>query len=209
MLVQGQVAPIAATASIAPGTQAPMRQGNLGEQIVNELHGRYYESCYRRAMFHAAIAGVVTSVGLTAAHTGLVLSNPVGSTVNLVLLKFGYGFTVVFPAVSGFGLAIGYNAASAVTHTTPVTVRSNFIGVGATGIGCVDSSCTMPTAPTLHTILGAGLTGAVTTVPMAGGLVDLEGSIILPPGAYVATYTLTVSGTAAGYFSYQWEEVPI
>jgi hypothetical protein len=209
MLVQGQVAPIAATASIAPGTQAPMRQGNLGEQIMQELHGRYYESCYRRAIYHAAIAAQVTSVGLTAAHTGLVLSNPVGSTVNLVVLKFGWGFTVVFAAVAGLGLAVGYNAGTNVTHTTPVTVRSNFVGVGASGTGLVDSSSTMPTAPTLHTIVGAGLTGAVTTTPMTVGLLDLEGSIILPPGAYLATYTSAVCAASSGYFSYSWEEVPI
>jgi hypothetical protein len=209
MLVQGQVAPIAATASIAPGTQAPMRQGNLGEQIVNELHGRYYESCYRRAIYHAAIAGQVTSVGLTATHTGLVLSNPVGSTVNLVVLKFGMGFTVVFPAVSALGLGIGYNAGTNVTHSAAVTVRSNFIGVGASGVGLVDNSSVMPTAPTLHTILGAGLTGAATTTPVVFAYFDLEGSVILPPGAYLCTYTSTVCGTAAGHFSFSWEEVPI
>jgi hypothetical protein len=209
MLVQGQVAPIAATASIAPGTQAPMRQGNLGEQIMQELHGRYYESCYRRNIYNAAIAAQVTTVGLATTHTGLVLSNPIGSSVNLVLLKFGWGYTVVFAAVAGLGLSVGYHASTAVTHTTPVTPRSSFVGTGATGIGLVDSSSTLPAAPTLHTIVGAGLTGAVTTTPMTVGVIDLEGSIILPPGAYVCTYTSAVCAAASGYFSFSWEEVPI
>jgi len=209
MLIQGQSGPIASTASIAPGTQVPIRQGNLGDQIVSELHGKYYESTYRRVVYHAAIAAQVTSVGLTAAHTGLVLSNPVGSTVNLVVLKVGMGFTVVFAAVSALGLGIGYNAGTNVTHTTPITVRSSFVGVGATGTGLADSSSTMPTAPTLHTILGAGLTGAVTTVPVVFSYYDLDGSIVLPPGAYMCTYTSTVCAASSGHFSVSWEEVPI
>ena len=53
----------------------------------------------------------------------------------------------------------------------------------------------------------AGLTGATTTVPYIPGVIDLEGSIILPPGAYCAFYTSTVSGTAGASFSFQWEEV--
>jgi len=209
MQVQGQVGPLSVTSSIAAGTQAPMRQGNMGEQIISQLYGRYYESNYRRNVYHAAIAGQVTSVGLTAVHTGLVLSNPVGSPVNLVVLKFGWGFTVVFPAVSALGLGIGYNATTNVTHTAAVTVRSSFVGLGGTGYGLTDSSSTMPTAPTLHTIVGAGLTGAVTTAPTQTGMIDLEGSIILPPGAYLSTYTSTVSGAAAGHFSFSWQEVPI
>jgi hypothetical protein len=119
------------------------------------------------------------------------------------------GFTVVFPAVSALGLGIGYNASTNVTHSSAVTVRSSFIGVGASGIGLVDNSSVMPTAPTLHTILGAGLTGAATTTPVAFSFYDLEGTIILPPGAYLCTYTSTVCGTAAGHFSFSWEEVPI
>lgn len=210
MLVQGQVAPIAATASIAPGTQAPMRQGNLGEQVVQQLHGKYYESTYRRAVYNASIVGQVTTVGAALTYTGLVLCNPVGSTVNLVVLKAGYAFLVAFPAAATVGLMTGYNAGTNVTHTTPAVVKSNFIGVGGSGVGLCDSSATLPTAPILNTVLATGLTGAITTVPsLAVTNVDLDGSIILPPGAYCAFYTSTVSGAASGSFSLTWEEVPV
>jgi hypothetical protein len=37
-------------------------------------------------------------------------------------------------------------------------------------------------------------------------LVDLEGGLILPPGAYAAIYSLTA---ATGLFSFTWEEVPL
>jgi hypothetical protein len=210
MLIQNQVGPLATSSSLAAGLQAVGRAGNMGDAIVSELHGRYYEATYRRAMFNAAITGQITTVGLATTYTGLCLSNPVGSTVNVVINKVGFAFIVAFAAGATIGLMTGYNAGTNVTHTTPVTPRNQFFGVGASGVALVDSSATLPTAPTLNTILAAGLTGAITTVPLIGpSVVDLEGSIILPAGAYCAFYTSTVSGAAAGAFSFSWEEVPV
>ena len=55
MLVQKQVGPLATTASITPGVQVNGRAGNMGEDIVSELHGRYYEGTYRRALETGAV----------------------------------------------------------------------------------------------------------------------------------------------------------
>lgn len=210
MIIQGQVGPQASTTSLGVGTQAYMRQGNMGEQIMSPLHAKYYEACYRRSLFNGAIVGQVTTVGLATTYTGLVLSNAVGSTVNLVITKVGFAFIVAFAAGAAVGLYTGYNASTNVTHTTPVTPRSQFFGVGSSGTGLLDSAATLPTAPTLNTIFGAGLTGAITTTPFGlAGCVDLEGSIILPAGAYCGIYTSTASGAASGAFSFTWEEVPV
>lgn len=203
--ISGQIGP--QTLKEGPGT--PVRQGNSGEQIVQQLHGRYYESTYRRNVFNGAVVGQVTTVGLAATYTGLCLSNAPGSPVNLVVLKCGYAFIVAFPAGAVVGLMTGYNAGTPVTHTTPVIPRGQFFNnAGGGQAGLLDSSATLPTAPTLNTIFAAGLTGAITTTPFGqGGVVDLEGSLILPPGAYAAFYTSTVSGAAGGAFSFSWEEV--
>lgn len=209
MLIQNQVGPVAATQSIGAGTLAPMRAGNLGDAIISELHGRYYETTYRRAMFSAANpSAVVTTVGLATTATGLIVTNPIGSSVNLVLTKFGYAFTVVWPAVAVFGLATGFNSGSGVTQTTPITPKNNFVG-GASGTGLAASAATLPTASTIQQILGAGLTGAATVQTCMAGFVDLEGSIILTPGSYIQTYTSTISGAAGASFSFTWEEVPV
>jgi hypothetical protein len=37
----------------------------------------------------------------------------------------------------------------------------------------------------------------------------MEGSVILPPGAYAAIYTSTVSGAGSLAASFQWEEIPL
>ena len=115
---------------------------------------------------------------------------------------------MAFAAASAVGLAVGYSAATAVTHTTPLTPASDFVGTGASGKATVDSASTTPAAATVDTIFATGLTGAITTTPGLQGLVDFEGGKILPPGAFAFIYTSTVSG--AGFFgSFDWEEVPV
>lgn len=185
------------------------RGGKSAEAIIQQLHGRYYETNYRNALFSGSIVGQVTTVGLATTYTGLVLSNPVASTVNLVINKVGISFIVAFPAGAQVGIMTGYNQSTNVTHTTPVTPRSQKFGATTTPTGLLDSAATLPTAPTVNQILMAGLTGAITTAVAIPGLFDLEGSLVLIPGAYAAIYTSTISGAAAGGFSFTWEEVPV
>lgn len=185
------------------------RGGKQGDVITSDLHGRCYEQTLRGNRFGGSITGQVTTVGAATTYTGLVLSNPVGSSVNLVIDKVGVAFLVAFTAAASVGIMTGYNATTNVTHTTPAVVRNKKIG-GAIGYGLLDSAATLPTAPVLDVVLGEGLTGAITTTPsINSGLTDMEGSIILPPGAYAAIYTSTASGAASMSASFSWEEVAI
>ena len=202
-------APMPGPISSTPvGVPTIVRTGQLGDVITSELHGRYYEQCYRRNIFSAANqTAIATTVGLATTYTGLVLSNPVGSSVNLVLLKAAAAFPVAVAAGTVVGLMLGYNAGTNVTHTAAVTPRSNFFGVGAAPIGLVDSSATMPTAPFVQKVMGTIGTATISTAPGIGE--DLEGSIILPPGAYAAFYTSAASGALGFMGSFKWEEVPV
>lgn len=186
------------------------RSGKSGEAIIGPAHGYYHEPVSRGVVYGGAIAGQVTTVGLATTYTGLCLSNPITSSVYLSLLNVGYNFIVAFAAGASVGLMTGYNASTNVTHTTPVTPRlQKFVGSAGGGVGLLDSAATLPTAPTLNMVFGAGLTGAITTTPMGlAGLQPVDGLILLPPGAYVAVYTSTASGLAAGAFSLIWEEIP-
>jgi len=211
MLIQNQVGPIATTQSIAPGTQAPARAGQLGDTIVSEVSPAYYEATYRRASFSAANQSArVTTAGLATTQTGLCLSNPVGSTVNLVLTLVGWAFPVAPAADLVVGLATGYNSSTNVTHTTPITPRSNFFGVGASPVGLVDESTTLPTAPVLTLVFGKVDTAAITTSSsQSNGFADLKGAIVLPPGAYAHIYTSSVANTAGFLGSISWIEIPV
>lgn len=195
--------------TLGDGSSALARGGHTGEAIVAAAHGVYHEPVSRGAVFNGAIAGQVTTVGLATTYTGLVLSNPITSQVYLSLLQAGYNAIVAFAAGASIGLFTGYNLTTNVTHTAPVTPRNQkFVGAAGSGTGLLDSSATLPTAPTLNTVFGAGLTGAITTTPMGlSGLINIDGLILLPPGAYVGFYTSTASGTAGMALSLTWEEI--
>ena len=209
MLIQGSVGQ-PSTTSIQPGTTPTLRQGQLADTIVSELHGRYYEQAYRRNLFNAATqAGITTSAGLVTGYTGLALTNPTTSTVNLVLTKVGYTFNAVPAATMVVGLAFN-TSTTAVTQTTAITGRNCFLGAAAPQ-GLVASSVTFPTAPIISHILGkvdfiatpANLYATTMT------MVDLEGSIVMPPGSYICLYTSTASAATSFFGSFQWEEVPV
>jgi hypothetical protein len=208
MLIQGSVGPQNAS-SLAAGTNPTVRQGQLGDVIVSELHGRYYETAYRKALFTGYnTAGTVTTVGLATTYTGFVLANPVQSQVNLVINKVGLSFTVAFAAAAAVGIMTGQSFTAFSGVATNAAVKSAFVGAPA-GSGVCYSGATLPATPTIHTILYTGLTGAITTTPGFPSLFDLEGSIILPPGGFAAVYTSTVSGAASLFASMTWEEVPL
>jgi hypothetical protein len=197
-----------------PDSATPVifRSGKQGDLSVSELHGRYYESNYRKNKFYGSNGATpsVTTVALATTYTGLCLLNPAGSNVNVVIDKVGYSFLVAFPAAATIGLMVGFNPAGVTTYSAAASSGSaSMIGAGNTPAARCALSATLPTAPTLHTVFGTGYTGAITTTPQTMQIVDLEGSVILTPGAYAAIYTSTVSGAASLAGSFQWEEVPV
>lgn len=208
MLIQGSVGQ-PSTTSIQPGTTPTIRQGQLGDVVVSELHGRYYEQAYRRNLFNGAVqgTGITTSAGLVTGYTGLALTNPTSSTVNLVLTKVGYGVNAAPTATMVVSLAFN-TSTTAVTQTTAITGRNNFLG-GAAPQGLVASAVTFPTAPINSHILGVIGTNPITALNESTNIVDLEGSIVMPPGSYIAIVTSTASAATSFWGAFQWEEVPV
>lgn len=184
------------------------RAGRQGDLVVSELHGRYYEQAYRKNLFIAATQAVATTtLGLATTYTGLCVSNPITSPVNLVLMKASVMQSVIQATQpEAYAIATGYNGTTNVTHTAALAVRNAFIGVGAIGYGLADTSATLPTAP-LYSVFVQNTSAATTNGP--GSVIDLEGSIVLPPGAYAAWVTPGQASVAGMWFSFQWEEVPV
>jgi hypothetical protein len=207
MLIQAQVGPAVSSTSLGVGTQPNLRLDNLGGLTATQLLPRYYESTYRRQMYTVANqSGVTTSAGLSTTYVGLCIANPTTSTVNAVITKLGYAFTVAPGNPMTVGIMTGVGAS---ISTNLVTARNRF--VGGVGAQCLAStSLTLPGTPVLETVVGSVLTGAITTQSQqAPTLLDLEGSLILPPGAFAAFYTSTASGASAFFGSFQWVEVPL
>lgn len=206
MQIFNQVGPVATTTSLGAGTPVIMRSGQLGDTITSELHSPLYEQAYRRNRYAAANqAATATTVGLATTYTGICLVNPIGSTVNLVIENVGAAFIVAPAAALAFGIAVGYNAVTAVTATTPITPRNEFVGVGAAGTGLANAAATLPTAPTVERILGS-----VGAAILAGSMsFEIKGGILLPPGGYAILYTSAASGASGFLGSFSWEEVPV
>ena len=186
------------------GVKAQARGGKQGDTVVSELHGRYYEQTYRGNMFSISTQGtnVTTTAALATTFTGLAISNPAGSGVHLVLNQFTAAqFAVGVAGTIGIMGGIGVLTAS-------LTPQSRVIGGGQVSKALASASATIST-PLLIATYGSVGSGA-TTVPLAfqGICKDFEGSLIVPPGSFIASYTSTAQ-TSAWQFSFCWEEVPI
>src|SRR6266851_10041887 len=89
--VAGQVGPQVAADGVI-GVR--MRQGRSAEQVVTDLHGRFYEQNYRSALFSAGMGMTsISNATYTTATLGNTVTavvgvwNPSTSLVNLVVLQ--------------------------------------------------------------------------------------------------------------------------
>jgi hypothetical protein len=190
------------------GAIVAARGGKGAEVSVSELRARYYQTTYDGAGFSVSAQAVLTtSVGLVTTYTGLALVNPINSPVNLILNKCSWMQSVIQSVQpEAVSLAFGFNNVTAVTLTTPATPQSNKIGSGIAAQAKAATSAILPTAPLYSTFVGN--TSSATTNG-TGGVIDLEGSIILTPGAYAIWATPGQASVAGMWFSYSWEEQPI
>jgi hypothetical protein len=180
------------------------RYGKQGEQLASELHARYYEQTYRGNMFSLCTqgTGVTTTAALATTWTGLGIANPAGSGVNLVLNKFGaQQFAVGAAATVGIMGGAGVIASS-------LSPQNRVIGSGTVSKANGSAGATIST-PLLIASFGSLGSAATTAYQIEPGIyIDLEGSIIVPPGSFVCSYTSIIT-TSALQFHFVWEEVPV
>lgn len=187
-------------------TPITQRYGQQGEGMVSELHARYYEQTVRNKMFSVNTQGtaITTTAALATTWTGLGIANAAASAVNLVLTKFtATQFAVGAAATIGLMGGVGVLAAS-------LTPQSRLLGSGTSAATTTTASAgaTIST-PLLITTFGSLGSVATTGYGLEPGIyVDLEGSIIVPPGSFIVTYT-SIATTSALNFGFTWEEVPI
>lgn len=208
MLSELRVGPIAS----GEGGVNPGRASRDGSLVVGAGMADYQELAVRGKVYGAANqAATTTTVGLAATYTGIVISNPAGSLVNLVLLQMGLAIVGAPAALSAIGILGGFVAAGVVTHTTPLSALPYFLNSAVpTGIGKADAAATLVGTPVILMPLGVtpltGATAQVVNPPVVLNTYDLKGSIVLPPGAYAGLYTSTVLSVIGGF---TWAEVPI
>lgn len=193
MLTQGVVFDPSSAAS-ADGSTVTGNYGRANEALVAELHGKYFEQCYRGNVYYcsSATAGVVIPISstLTPVYT---IWNPAGSGKLCcpVVSVFGHNATtsvlggLVWMATTNAGSAIG-TAAPIVSFTNVGPINANLGSgkVASTRFATSASTLTIIAAPTIfrHT----GVTVAANTVATAtAGWVwrdEWDGGGIIPPG---------------------------
>src|SRR5215472_5456931 len=183
MLLQGTVGPTLESDGVSP--TGGLRQGRLGDGIVSELHGRYYEQVVRKNVFTAYCA----AQSLSAVGTGMVglqiwNGSPVVGGINIVLLKCYAMVFATSASLTRIFLATGVGQTAAPSGQTAATrVSNNFIGgTGPQATAVAAGTFTAaPTAlfPILHNTAAIASTGQDSF-----GFFDFEGSIILPPQTY-------------------------
>lgn len=203
MLFSGQVGP----GAFSDGTAQPARLGKTGEIIVQELHGRYYETAKRFGLFYSySPVATVTSANSTA--TGHIIWNPANSGVNMVLQKVSLIISVTSATMTGLTLGLNAQAAAPTGLTAIGTSGATFLG-GASSQAKAYSAATLASTP----LIFAGLmhnTAAINTTGVDQMVIDLEGSFIVAPGNVVSLSALGAASAASAVTStILWEEVPV
>lgn len=220
MLMQGQVG--APQGSYGSASTPSMRLGQLGDLIVSELHGKFYESTYRGNLYSVGMTSsalTANTIGLTAASTPIIgVWNPSSSNVNLVMNKAkclitAAGANAVAPGAFVWATSVGNGAIS--TGLNPLN-RKTLVQAGSAAKGFnISTALTGLTNPLViqhaagfGTLIAAQ--GATASPIISGdGIEEFDGSLIVPPGGVLALLN-TVSTTTINVASMlMWEEVPV
>lgn len=221
-------------ARIGPSSQndgdfAPPRLGRLGDQIVSELHGRFYETNYRAALFSdgmglTSISNATFTVGGIGATTTPVagLWNPSTSGVNAVIIEASLGVVITNVTATGpggFVWAMSVGNGGLTLGSAPLN-RKTLVNAGAFCKGLTNVALTGITnaiAVKFASALGGGSAYGVSFVATAVAMQTqqlsakelFDGSLIVPPGGVLALLATTTPVAHSAVSGLVWEEVPI
>lgn len=187
---------------------AKLTGDNQGNLLVSEYHGRYYNAAYNNGsptnMYSLANqAAVTTTAALATTFTGLSVANPAGSGVNLEILFFSCAqFAVGAAAAIGYMTGVGASAGSLIPRPAMIGQAPGSKAVGSAG-------STLGGTPVLEEVIGSCGSLATTGYGLQPALYkDIGGSLIIPPGSFIASFT-SIATTTALLFGFKWLEVPI
>jgi hypothetical protein len=191
-------------------------QGALTSVRCNPVDGSLYVSQggkYSQAALGGRMFGISSQVAVAhtaayaATYTGLAVGNPAGSGVNCSLKIMSFAPSVVSDADGTVGIMGGVSGIVPIVSALAVynqKLDGPLSKCTATGGQTINAA----PAPTLLRVTGSVGTGAVSTWRPEVISCDLDGSIVIPPGHFWASYCFMLS-TAVLQFSFVWEEVPI
>jgi hypothetical protein len=165
----------------------------------------YRELAMRGQLFMASLQAVVALSTLSVTATGFILTNPAGSRHNIALMDVCVALASAPAGIATVHVAYGAKSNTAVTQTTPLTVRSGLLE-SVRGVGLAASEATLPAAPVAIRAIGGGpvATGSVTSPFIRD---EVRGQIIIPPGSSLSLGYITTAISVVA--SMCWAELPI
>lgn len=187
-------------ANVAASQNANIPSGPQGEEIVAELHGKFYTAARAGNVFllATAVAGTVIPVQATNLVSTFTLYNPLTSGKNVELISYSLGVlnatTVVGDVSLYFQTGVG-NTVTVPGTLTVLPIRNVLLGGGLSTICSGYSAATLVNTVGTNAFRGPTLAtfGAVTTTADNPIRYDFDTApIIMPPGSLI-----TVAGSAA------------
>lgn len=198
------------------------RQGRLGDLIVSELHGRFFEQTLRGNVY--SIGSGVTAlsantISLTSGTTPIVgVWNPPASPVNLVILQIAlaaYANTLTTPVGPGaFVLAASVGNIAISTGSAPFNRKTMALSgsqakgfPGGTALTGLTNNLAIFDGLEIPTVGPMTFSTITTPVLFGGGVVNFDGDLIVPPGGVLALLNTTSTTTFSAVSRMLWEEV--
>ena len=197
-------------------TVQQIRMCKQGSQINSNLHALCYEQTYRGNVFSLS----VTSAAAITAYTGgaggtpqIAVYNPAGSGRNAVMLFANYANVVAASAAGtvAWGIYFGQTAAITQATTTAPTSMVTLATGGSVMTGFRNVALTSGTAAAGVLAVGSyyWATAAAAALVSQPSEIELQGKLIIPPGAYCALGGSAALTSATWIGHLIWEEVPI
>lgn len=207
-------------ARLADDAEAAPRLGNSGEQIVQELNGRYYEQVIRGNVFiYSTVAAGIALI--TPAAAGLIptIWNPTGSGYNFIPIRLVLGYvTALHNAPTNITLSSIPNAGNVIGAGLPIITFTDVAPVNALlGSGKVSKMrwapavCTFTPIPTFLMTTGISqFTGEDATAVAPFQLcVDFDGTLIVGPGNTLSLGSVGATTTSLYTVSIIGMELPV
>lgn len=209
------------------GSPVPIRAGRGGDQIISELHGRFFEQVYRGNVYSIGCALTALSAAtilLTASAQPIVgVWNPINSPVNLVILQSSLRAALnnVTSVAPGDFIWAGSVANSALSAGLPPVNRKTMAAAGSQAKAFSLSTASLLTGLTNNLVFLDGAdfntasalltttVAAATPTPSINGVHNFDGSWIVPPGGVLALLNTVSSTTHSVAGRLMWEEVPL
>lgn len=195
------------------------RMGRQGDQIVSELHGRYYEQALRGNLFISdSDAVTLAAANATKGAAGTIklingFVNPYGSGKNAVILLAKSGSVSGTPAGPLFYNMQQLPAGVSLTNAPTGTIRNALLGGPASAMtsetGVVLTRSDAATTAFSQLALHGGPAAIAAGAGSYSVIDEVAGSIIVPPGFVFGLACVGAGTSHVVQSTLVWEEVPI